>query len=325
MRADVIVVGGGIAGTVAAATAARTGATVVLLEAAAPGGRARTHVQGGFAFNQGPHALYAGGAFRRTLDELGVPWSGRAPALDAGIALWGAAHYPLPSSLASLATARPFGVRDRIELAKFWGRVGKGADAGDGTLRDVTRSMRPKVGAFVEAFSRLSTYANAPDAIDARAAFAQMRLALGGVLYLDGGWQTLVDGLAAAATRAGAVIVPSARAATVERAGSDWRVALVDGREWRGGAVVVAVSQGHTSLLHTPHPTAAAASVPRRAGRGPRGGGRRGGAGGGPRPPPTAGPGRGRRRRGDGPAARGLSRSRIVVAARAVPGLRARH
>src|SRR5438045_2881107 len=58
---DVIVVGGGLAGLAAGATAAAGGASTLVLEAGAAGGRARTHTERGFVFNQGAHALYVGG------------------------------------------------------------------------------------------------------------------------------------------------------------------------------------------------------------------------------------------------------------------------
>src|SRR5436305_14252836 len=70
---DVAVVGGGLAGLAAAATAARAGRSVVLFEQAPePGGRARTRTEDGFAFNIGPHALYQGGLSLGVLRDLGV-------------------------------------------------------------------------------------------------------------------------------------------------------------------------------------------------------------------------------------------------------------
>src|SRR3954452_21587011 len=72
-RFDVAVVGGGLAGLAAAATAARAGRSVVLFEqASAPGGRARTRTEDGFAFNIGPHALYRKGQSLGVLQDLGV-------------------------------------------------------------------------------------------------------------------------------------------------------------------------------------------------------------------------------------------------------------
>jgi hypothetical protein len=54
-------------------------------------------------------------------------------------------------------------------------------------------------------------YTHAPDLIDAKAALGQLRLSLGGVLYVDGGWAKLAAGLAASASAAGAVIRAQSR------------------------------------------------------------------------------------------------------------------
>ena len=42
---------------------------------------------------------------------------------------------------------------------------------------------------------RTGTYVNAPARFDTAAALEQLKLALQGVRYVDGGWQTIVDSL----------------------------------------------------------------------------------------------------------------------------------
>src|SRR3954463_11462676 len=87
---DVAVVGGGLAGLAAAATAARAGRSVVLFEqASGPGGRARTRTEHGFSFNIGPHALYRKMEGLRVLRELGVEPSGTQPGLSGAYAIKG--------------------------------------------------------------------------------------------------------------------------------------------------------------------------------------------------------------------------------------------
>jgi glycine/D-amino acid oxidase-like deaminating enzyme len=63
MRADwdVIVIGAGLAGLAAGATATRAGAAALVLEAHVPGGRARVTTRDGFVYNRGLHALRPGG------------------------------------------------------------------------------------------------------------------------------------------------------------------------------------------------------------------------------------------------------------------------
>jgi phytoene desaturase len=52
----VVVVGAGLAGLTAAATAGRARRPVLVVEAHTAGGRARTDELSGYRFNQGPHA-----------------------------------------------------------------------------------------------------------------------------------------------------------------------------------------------------------------------------------------------------------------------------
>ena len=75
---------------------------------------------------------------------------------------------------------------------------------------------RDDVRQLLLAFSRLSTYANHPQRLSAQAALDQLRLATRGVLYLDGGWQSLVEGLLARAHEAGVDVRTRAAVAEVE-------------------------------------------------------------------------------------------------------------
>jgi phytoene dehydrogenase-like protein len=93
------------------------------------------------------------------------------------------------------------------------------------------------------ALFRLSTYADDADRQSAGSALAQLQLALaGGVEYLDGGWQTLVDGLVAAARAAGVVLRTACGVDTVARGGdaAPWSVRLRDGATLAASAVVIA-------------------------------------------------------------------------------------
>jgi len=85
---DVAIVGGGIAGLIAAAALARRGLRPVVFEAAPElGGRAQTRIVDGFCFNQGPHALYLAGALKAALDDLSLSAPGGGPRLSDGLAL----------------------------------------------------------------------------------------------------------------------------------------------------------------------------------------------------------------------------------------------
>ena len=85
---DTVVVGVGLAGLVAANRLADNGLTVVVLDTLGrAGGRARTSLLGGHLFNQGPHALYTGGAAIAGLQDLGIHPDGEPPALNGACAL----------------------------------------------------------------------------------------------------------------------------------------------------------------------------------------------------------------------------------------------
>jgi phytoene dehydrogenase-like protein len=74
------IVGGGLAGLVAAALVAQNGRRVILVAQAGDlGGRAATQVRRGISFNLGPPALYVSGRAFRLLRELRVPLTGRVP------------------------------------------------------------------------------------------------------------------------------------------------------------------------------------------------------------------------------------------------------
>src|SRR5690242_34576 len=97
-QVDVAVVGGGLAGLAAAATAARAGRSVVLFEQApVPGGRARTRTEDGFSFNIGPHALYKGGLSLPILRDLGVEVQAASLGTDGSHVVKAGRLYPLPA------------------------------------------------------------------------------------------------------------------------------------------------------------------------------------------------------------------------------------
>jgi phytoene dehydrogenase-like protein len=97
----------------------------------------------------------------------------------------------------------------------------------------------PAVADLLYTFFRVATYSNVPDLMDAGAALRPLQLALGrGVLYLDGGWQTLVDGLLERAGEAGVRVVTHADVDALEHDGRVRGVRLRDGERWIAPFVV---------------------------------------------------------------------------------------
>ena len=90
------------------------------------------------------------------------------------------------------------------------------------------------------ALVRLATYTNDPERLSAGVAIAQLQMALKGVLYLDRGWQTLVDGLRRTAEEAGAVIETNAPVTAIEDGGMTKTVRLDSGASYEAASVVIA-------------------------------------------------------------------------------------
>ena len=230
MRNHVVVVGAGLAGLAAAATAAKAGAEVTVLDTRSPGGRARTDEKEGFLLNQGPHALYKGGPGRDVLAGLGVRPKGHNPPLRGARAfIGGDVNHRLLTGRTSAVVTRLAAVNP----ARWAGRSTR--DLIDGL------GLRPELAAFAEAVVRVTTYVADMDRLPADLALSQLRSGLlPGVSYLDGGWATLVEGLAAAATGAGARLRPSTPAAQIRGEPEAWVVVTAADEMLDAAAVVIA-------------------------------------------------------------------------------------
>lgn len=249
-RTDAMVIGGGLAGLAAATYLARQGKRVRLFEQAnAFGGRARTREQGGFYFNVGAHALYRGGHGIAVLRELGIEPQGTAPPAASGYVVQGGVKHTLPAGFVSLLTTSLFGLSAKLETASLLAALPK-LEAR--SLLDVplqqwleSRLSDPAARQLLLALTRVATYMNAPEQMSAGAVIEQLQKAFTkGVLYLDYGWQSLVEGLQKAATAAGVQMESGVKVEAVERdaAGAVRGVRLGDGRVYASDAVVIAAS-----------------------------------------------------------------------------------
>ena len=198
--ADLVVVGAGLAGLTAAATAARRGAHVVVLDSTTPGGRARTDERDGFLFNRGAHALYRGGEGQAVLGRLDIVPTGGPPDTRHGQILHDGRLAPIPETPGRLLRSSLLGARAKVRVGKILGTLGR---IDPHRLADrSTTSWLDELGldqaarALLEMTIRTATYTDRFDAIAAEAAVLQVQRSLGdGVEYLDNGWGWIVDSL----------------------------------------------------------------------------------------------------------------------------------
>jgi phytoene dehydrogenase-like protein len=249
--AKINIVGAGIAGLMAATELARAGAKVALFEQAAElGGRARTRKADGFFLNQGPHALYIKGAFLRELKGLGIPFSGQKTKPAEPQVIWQGKLHRFPDSLASLVTGSFFSLYDKLDFVRSQKALADGAPAGQSFERWLDgQAFSPPVRATMEGVARVASYANAPAVVDAKATLEQMQRGVAGVLYLDGGWSSLVDGLRDAAVAAGAEIRSGAAVERIAVEGLRTRTVLADGGEQVADATLLAIGPKEAAAL----------------------------------------------------------------------------
>ena len=245
-RYDIVVVGAGLAGLTAAATAAATGASTLVVEAHEPGGRASTDERGGYRFNRGAHALYNGGAAEATLARLGVTVAGAAPPAAGARGRIGDRVDVLPAGGWTLARSRLLRARSKPGLARFLaGMKGWRPEQVAGlTISEWLDGfdLADDARAIVRMLVRTTTYLNDEHTASADVAATNLLQGLtAGVRYLDGGWASLVAAVAAAARRHGAEVRShtGATAVTVTHDGF-----TVHGNGLEAGAAAVVLAAG---------------------------------------------------------------------------------
>jgi phytoene dehydrogenase-like protein len=252
----VVVVGGGLAGLVAAVQLGRDGLPAVLFhDAAELGGRARTERRGGYYLNFGPHRLFERGAAVAGLRALDVAVDGSARGPNGGLAIRGGVKHTLPVGCLSLMTTGLLGLSGKREMAKFLTAVPT-MDLTSLQSLPLTEWLRtsvrdPSVLQLILAFIRFTTYCDEPDRLSAAAAIDQLKLSLtGSVLYIHQGWGTLVAALREAAVSGGATAVTDQLVAAVNmNVRHATSVTLADGTLVPCRAVIIATSPHHAARL----------------------------------------------------------------------------
>jgi phytoene dehydrogenase-like protein len=212
---NVVIVGGGLAGLAASIYLARGGRTVTLFEKRrALGGRAITNLRQGYRFNLGAHAFYRGGAGAAVYRELGIPVRGQVPKPRA-LAILGDEEFRLPTTWFSLLSTSLLSLRGKHQMSMALLHIRRfgGTRAGAVTLREWldARLSDQRARQVLEALIRLATYADHASTAAAAPALAQMKVALRGTLYVDEGWQKMVDSMHSTAISSGVHFVSSSR------------------------------------------------------------------------------------------------------------------
>jgi phytoene dehydrogenase-like protein len=245
---DVIIVGGGLAGLAAGAYLARAGRQVTILEKGRrPGGRAQTRERDGYFFNLGPHALFAGGPGASVLRELGVPFSGTTPPPRRIHLELAQQFYGLPGDVPTLLKTRALSFSEKMTFARLMTQLPKvepdsiAALSAQEWVEQLTSS--PRLRQLMLTLIRVASYVTGSRELSAAVALEQLQLVLGdNVRYLDGGWQTLVDGLRRQVEGAGGRIESGIRVTTISEEMDGVSLWLAGGRRLEAAAAVLAVS-----------------------------------------------------------------------------------
>lgn len=230
MTASITVVGGGLAGLIAAVEAAEAGAAVRLLEARRRLGGRATSLPGPFVANLGPHALYSGTALWDWLGARGLAHAAAMPTDAPIVYRWqGQIHQGPPQ-----VVLPGFGVQEveaPIDVAlRTW----------------ATDRWGPETAAALGGLAGNLTFDHDPGRLSAAFVAERIRRILlqvpGSARYVEGGWSALVDRLGDLARTLGV---------RIELAASVNAGILADLRA--AGPVVLAVEPGAARRLLGPH------------------------------------------------------------------------
>lgn len=238
-KPQVTVVGGGLAGLVAAITAAEQGASVRLLEAHAQlGGRARS-TPGAYVANEGPHVFYADGTAWVWLRRRGLH---RPYRLLPAAGLRGA-RFRVDGRLRALPP---------LDLVRLLARRGRAAPVDLDFRTWVARSHGDRVADLASAAAGVVTFTADPGSLSA--AFVWSRLlratnAAGGPRYVGGGWGGLVGRLAGHARHLGVQLETNARAVEMPSGPVVVATSLAAARGLLEEGLDTPAVSGHTALL----------------------------------------------------------------------------
>jgi phytoene dehydrogenase-like protein len=253
---DTIIIGGGLAGLTAGLLLQQQGQQVAIYEKSDQiGGRAITRQKNGFHLNLGPHALYRTGAGLPILKSLGIAPKGKLPNFGkTPLAVTPTGTQVLPLTPATMLGKHMMSGK-RVRLMRgiagiFTANTQQLQKTVWQNWLDQTISD-PAVRDFIATVGRLTTYANAPHLMSAGATIEQIKKGLvGNVLYLDGGWQQLINALAEKVASGGIPLHTHASASHISHHKNGVTAHFKDGQTVSAKQIILAVPpKAATELL----------------------------------------------------------------------------
>ncbi|SDO09149.1 Phytoene dehydrogenase-related protein [Psychrobacillus sp. OK028] len=227
---DVVIVGGGLAGYVAANYLAKAGMSILIIEKDKKvGGRARTDKINQQFFNLGPHAFYTKGNAAPILQELGIELHGKSPKLN-GLLIDNRVEYTAPFTPLGVLTTGLFSWKERMDWLNILWKIKsmKIENLSEQTFQQWVQEIAQSknVQKLLLILGRLSTYCHAPEKVSARVIVAHLKMVLGGVLYIDKGWQTIIDQLHNKSVTSGVQIQTGVRVNEFKMTEKNFRLSL---------------------------------------------------------------------------------------------------
>ncbi|MCH5584531.1 FAD-dependent oxidoreductase [Shimazuella sp. AN120528] len=245
------IIGGGIAGLVAAIDLAQAGKSVVLLEKASQlGGRAISAKKNGAIFDLGGHATIRGGAMDEIFQDLGLRIDGGSPSANISF-LWN----NKVSHIFRFIFSRNLSWLGKKEFMKFYNALTK-IDADSVPAISLQSWIEqeisdPMARRIAYAMFRTSSYSHAPDHQMAGPAIRTVARTTkkSSIVYVKDGWQTLVDQLYEKAARSGVSIMTGKNVTEIEHDGVVRKIKFADGQEMDIMYVISATPPAVTSRL----------------------------------------------------------------------------
>ncbi len=236
---------------VAAIELARAGKSVVLMEKASQlGGRAISVKKNGASFNLGPHAIVKGGAADEIFQALGIRIEGGSPSANLSV-LWNNKVTPMLKFIFS----QNLSWSGKMELLKFFAKFVK-IDADSVPVISLRSWIEqelhdPMVRHIVYAMLRVGSFTQDPDHQLAGPVLGHVARTsrINSIVYVQGGWQTIVDQLYAQADRAGVSMMTGTNVTEIEHDGAVRKIRFADGKEMDITHVISATPPAVTSRL----------------------------------------------------------------------------